>query len=316
MLCYCARRGFSGIIVLIALSAAVFTMMYMAPGSMETTLLGKAPRSPEAIMAVRQEYHLDQPVWKQYCIWLGRCMRGDFGNSITYRAPTIDVIGRAAVLTAELGVLAFGLAVIVGMGLGVASALHARTPMDRVMVGASVIGTSTPTFILGVLLMYAFAIALGWFPVSGPGRGGLDRMSHLVLPALALGFSCFAEVLKLTRAGVLNNVEQDSYLFARARGVHGWLLIRRYALRGGLIPLVTGLALLLMYLLTGAVLVEVAFGLPGVASLLVDAVNTKDVPVLQALTLLTGAIVIILNLVADISYHFIDPRVRIGEMAR
>jgi peptide/nickel transport system permease protein len=313
MLAYCLKRIVAGALVLFALSVAVFAMVYLAPGSVEHSLLGAGARSPEAVAAVRAKYHLDEPFLRQYGYWIGGVVKGDFGDSIKYRESATATIGTRAVVTAQLAALAFGFSLLLGMGLGVLAAVRSRTALDRVLVGSSIIGTSVPTFILGVLLIYVFSVQLGWFPVSGPGTGGLDRLWHLVLPALTLGFSSYALVLKLTRAGVLNNMEQDAFLFARARGVRGWLLMRRYGLRAGLIPLVTSLALLLAYMLTGAVLVEVVFGIPGLASLLVESVNGKDVPVIQALTLLTGVIVITLNLVADISYRLIDPRVRVSE---
>lgn len=313
MLAYCLKRILAGLLVLVILSLAVFAMVYAAPGSVEHSLLGGSARSPEAVAAVRAKYHLDESFVSQYRHWISGAVKGDFGDSIKYREAATATIGSRAVVTSQLAVLGFGFALVLGLAMGWLAAFRSRTALDRSLVGSSIVGTSVPTFILGVLLIYVFAVELGWFPVSGPGTGGLDRLWHLVLPALTLGFSSYALVLKLTRAGVLNNMEQDAYLFARARGVRGWLLMRRYALRGGLIPLVTSLALLLTYMLTGAVLVEVVFGIPGLASLLVESVNAKDVPVIQALTLLTGVIVITLNLVADISYRLIDPRVRVSE---
>lgn len=313
MLAYCLKRILAGALVLVALSVAVFAMVHAAPGSVETSLLGGGVRSPEAVAAVRAKYHLDESVVSQYGHWIGGVVKGDFGDSIKYRESATATIGSRAVVTSQLAVLAFCFSLLLGMGLGVLAAVRSRTTFDRTLVGSSIVGTSVPTFILGVLLIYVFSVELGWFPVSGPGTGGLDRLWHLILPAVTLGFSSYALVLKLTRAGVLSNMEQDSFLFARARGVRGWLLMRRYGLRAGLIPLVTSLALLLTYMLTGAILVEVVFGIPGLASLLVESVNAKDVPVIQALTLLTGVIVITLNLVADISYRLIDPRVRVSE---
>lgn len=313
MLAYCVKRVIAGLVVLILLSMVVFVMLQAAPGSVESALLGGGIRSPEVEKAIEIKYHLNDSLFSQYLAWLGGVIHGDFGNSIIYREPVVDAIGGRLLVTAQLGMLSFGFAVALGLGLGVLAANRPRGVLDRSLVATSVVGTAVPTFVVGVLLVYVFSVSLGWFPVSGPGSSGADRLWHLILPALALGFSEYALVLKLARAGVLSNKEQDAFLFARARGVRGWLLVRRYELRTGLIPLLTSLALLLAYMLTGAVLVEVVFGIPGIGSMLVQAVQKKDIPVVQALTLLTGAIVLTLNLLADISYQIIDPRVRITE---
>jgi peptide/nickel transport system permease protein len=312
MLGYVLKRIAGAIVVLFALSIITFSMVHVAPGSVEQSLLGKAARSEEAVEAIRAKYHLDEPFLGQYRIWLGDAVKGDFGDSIQYREATTSAIGRRVGITVQLAALALAFALVVGMGLGILAARRNRTGVDRAVVASGVIGTSTPTFIVGVFLIYLFAVELPWFPASGPGSGA-DRLEHLILPALTLGISCYAQILMLTRAGVLGNMEQDSYLFARARGVGGWLLMRRYALRAGLIPLVTSLAIILTFMLTGAVLVEVVFGIPGLASLLIEAVEYKDIPVIQAMTLLVGVIVVTLNLLVDISYRMIDPRVRLAE---
>jgi peptide/nickel transport system permease protein len=309
---YVLKRIAGGIVVLFVLSVVTFGMVHVAPGGVEQSLLGKSASNPEVVAAIRAKYNLDDSLVSQYVAWLGGVLRGDFGDSIQYREPVTEAIGRRVGITFQLAALALGFALVAGMGLGVLAARRSRTSVDRLLVGSAVIGTAVPTFIVGVFLIYLFAVELSWFPASGPGSGS-DRLQHLVLPALTLGLASYAEFLVLTRAGVLGNMELDSYLFARARGVRGSLLLRRYALRAGLIPLITSVGIILTYMLTGAVLVEVVFGIPGLASLLVEAVQFKDIPVIQAMVLLVGVIVITLNLVIDISYRLIDPRVRLTD---
>jgi peptide/nickel transport system permease protein len=188
--------------------------------------------------------------------------------------------------------------------------LRQRRTIDRAIVGFSVAGASAPAFVTGLLLLYVFAVQLGWFSVSGPGTSGLDRLWHLTLPAFALALTDMALIVKLTRAGMIRSLGEDYVEFARARGIAERRVITHYALRNGLIPVVTAGGLLLGYTLTGAVLVEFTFGLPGIGSLLVNAVNTKDVPVVQGVAIILAILIVLVNALTDVLYRVVDPRVQ------
>lgn len=178
MVVYVLKRLVGAAIVLFLLSVATFSMLHVAPGSVEESLLGKNARSPEAVAAVREKYGLEDSFVSQYGRWLGDALQGDFGDSIQYREPTTAAIGRRVALTVQLACLALGFAIVVGMGFGILAARRSRTKLDRTLVASGVIGTSAPTFIVGVALIYLFAVVLPWFPASGPGSGS-DRLEHL-----------------------------------------------------------------------------------------------------------------------------------------
>jgi len=194
----------------------------------------------------------------------------------------------------------------------IASAMRNRSAADRAIVGISLIGVSVPAFVSGIFLLYLLAIDAGWFPVYGPGTGFTDRVWHLTLPAFALAFGVMALIVKLTRAAMIIVLEQDYIAFAQARGVGPVRIITRYALRNSAGPIITAGGLILGVVLTGAVLVEQVFALPGIGSLLVTSVESKDVPVVQGFTLLAAAILIGANFLIDLCYLFIDPRITAG----
>jgi peptide/nickel transport system permease protein len=219
-------------------------------------------------------------------------------------------------VTFFLGVYAFLLAVLIGIPAGIASAMRNRTAADRAIIGISLIGVSVPAFVSGILLLYLLAIDAGWFPVYGPGTDFPDRLWHLTLPAFALAFGVMALIVKLTRAAMITVLEQDYIAFAQARGVGPLRIITRYALRNSAGPIITAGGLILGVVLTGAVLVEQVFALPGIGTLLITSVESKDVPVVQGFTLLAAAILIGANFLIDLGYLFIDPRITAGRGVR
>ena len=306
---YVGRRLVALVLLLVVISFVVFSLLYLAPGSPEQILLGARPSTPETVAAIRAEYHLDDPFLVQYWDWLRGALRFDFGRSIRTNEPVVDGIQERFWLTLQLGGLAFLITMLLGVPLGVLAALRRRTATDRGVVALSVVGVSAPAFATGILLLYVFAVRLGWFPVFGEGSGVIDRLQHLALPAIALALTGMGLVLKLTRTAVIGSLEQDYVTFARARGIPRRRVLRAYALRNGLIPIVTAAGLLLAYMLAGTVLVEVTFALPGLGSLLVESVRTLDIPMVQALTILIATIVVLVNLLADLVYVAIDPRI-------
>lgn len=312
---YIAKRLVAMVLVLIGVSFLVFTLLFLAPGSAEQVLLGTRPASPELIASLRAQYHLDDPFLQQYWIWLQGAVHLDFGESIRTGRSVLSSIGDRVGVTLFLGIYAFVVAVVAGVPLGILAAVRKRTVVDRSVVGLSVLGVSTPAFVSGVFLLYLFAVSLGWFPSYGPGEGVADRFWHLTLPAIALALTAMALIVKLTRTAMINALDQDYVAFARARGVPAREVIVRYALRNALVPIITAAGLVLTVVLTGAVLIEQTFALPGLAALLVDAVSNKDLPVLQGVAMVFAAFVIIVNLAVDILYAVVDPRIRFGRGA-
>jgi peptide/nickel transport system permease protein len=307
--CFLARRVAALLAVLVVMSFVIFLFLYLSPGSVEQTLLGPRELTPAAVATIRHQYHLDQPFLVQYLDWVKKAVRFDFGRSILSNEPVTTVVGRRLVLSLQLAGLAFVFALAVGVPLGVLAASRRRTSVDRAMVGFSVAGISAPAFATGVLLLYVFAVRLGWFPVFGQGSGITGRVWHLTLPAIALGMTGMGLLLRLTRAGTAAALEQDYVAFARARGVPRGRILRSYVLRNALVPIVTAGGLILAYLIAGAVLVEVTFALPGVGSLLVDSITAKDIPVVQGLAMLIAFTVVVINLLIDLLYLAIDPRI-------
>jgi peptide/nickel transport system permease protein len=242
-------------------------------------------------------------------------VRLDFGTSIRTSEPVSTVLARRLGLTLFLGAFAFLIAFVFGVALGTLAALRRRSAADRLIVGTSVAGVSAPPFATGILLLYLFAVLLPWFPAFGAGSGFVDRAYHLSLPAIALAVSGMALIVKITRAAVAEVLDQDYVTFARGRGVKDTTVLHRYVIRNALIPIVTSGGLILGYMLTGAVLVEVTFALPGLGSLLVESIEYKDVPVVQGLAILAATMIVFVNLITDLVYFAIEPRLRVERAA-
>ena len=252
----------------------------------------------------------------QYLLWLKGAVHLNLGISIQTGQTVTSLISSRIGLTVFLGIYAFLISVLLGVPAGVIAAMRNRSAADRAIVGVSLLGVSVPAFVSGIFLLYLLAIDVGWFPVYGPGGGFLDRLWHLTLPAFALAFGVMALILKLTRASMITVLEQDYIAFAQARGVGPVRIIVRYALRNALGPIITAGGLILGVVITGAVLVEQVFALPGIGTLLITSVEAKDVPVVQGFTLLAAAILIAANFLIDLCYLFIDPRITAGRGAQ
>ena len=313
---FLVRRILALVVLLVLISFLVFGLLYLAPGNAIQVLLGTHPASPASIAALKAKYHLNDSFIVQYLLWLKGAVHLNLGVSIQTGQTVTSLIGSRIGLTIFLGIYAFLLSVVLGVPAGVVAAMRNRSVADRAIVGVSLLGVSVPAFVSGIFLLYLLAIDAGWFPVYGPGTGFVDRLWHLTLPAFALAFGVMALILKLTRAAMITVLEQDYIAFAQARGVGPVRVITRYALRNALGPIITAGGLILGVVLTGAVLVEQVFALPGIGSLLITSVEAKDVPVVQGFTLLAAAILIAANFLIDLCYLFIDPRITAGQDAQ
>lgn len=301
-------------LILLLLSFLTFALLYLAPGDLVKNLLGNRPTTPEAVAVVRAQYHLDDPFMLRYADWLLSALRGDFGESIRLQQPVTTVIASRLGVTTSLIGLSFVLAAVTAIPLGILSAARNGRPVDRIAGAVSLFGLSAPSFALAILVIALFAILIPIFPAYGAGTGGLDRLWHLFLPSAVLAAGIGAILMRMTRAAVLRELESDAITFARSRGIPE-RTIRRIALRGALIPIVTSAGLVLTFIIGGTIIVETVFALPGLGQLLEEAVLFKDLPVVQAITLLVAASIAIITILVDLSYLLLDPRVRAREMA-
>ena len=297
-------------VLLLIISFCVFALLYAAPGNLEFILLGPKPPSPQALEEIRRQYHLNDPFLVQYWIWLVGAIHLNFGTSTQTIQPATSVIENRLGVTVFLGIYGFTIAMLAGVPLGILAAVKKRKPADRAVVALSVVGVSSPAYASGIYLLFIFGVLLGWFPVYGAGDGFLDSLWHLFLPAVTLALTIMALIVKLTRVAMIRALDEDYVVFALARGVPQRRVLIAYALRNALVPIVTGAGTILGYTLTGAVLVEVTFALPGVGALLVTSVDYKDIPVVQAVAMLLAFIIIVVNLATDVLYVVIDPRIR------
>lgn len=302
-------------VVLVVLSAVVFGLLYLAPGDPARTLVGAKQATPELLAAIRERYALDQPLWEQYLRWVGAALQGDFGSSIRTNLPVTEVIAGRFGVTLELVLLAAVVAVIVGVPAGVVAARRFGSGTDRVITGTAVAGVSAPSFAVGLVLLYVFAVRLGWFPVYGLGDGGwLDRLHHLALPVLTLALGVIATLIKVTRAAMIKEVDADYGAFARSRGIgEGQITVAQ--VRNASVPIVTSTGLVLASLIGGTILVETVFALGGLGGLLSEAVTFKDIPVVQAITLGMAAFICSVSALVDVAVGLVDPRVRLRRAA-
>jgi len=267
------RRLAGAVPLLLVISFGVFALVQLAPGDAARALLGSRVSTPETIAAIRAHYHLDDPFLVQYGKWLWQVLQGDLGRSVQGNQPVIDAIAQRIGLTTYLTVYSTIIVLGLGIPLGALAAYRHGSNIDRGVVMLGVLGVSAPAFVTGILLLYFFGVVLGLFPTFGAGRGFLDQGWHLTLPALALALSLMAIVIKITRASMIEQLQRDYVAFARARGLSPLRVGAIYVLRNALIPVVTAAGLIVVGLIAGAIYVEVTFALPGIGTLMVDAVR-------------------------------------------
>jgi peptide/nickel transport system permease protein len=290
----------------------VFGLLKLLPGDPAVALAGEE-RDPAVIEYLRVKYSLDQPVPVQYVRWLGGIVQGDFGLSIRTRLPIGEMIVQKLPVTIQLSLQAMLIALIVGIPAGVLAAIKRGTPIDY---GVSIIGLgglSIPSFWLGIMLILLFAVNLGWLPSGGYVgffESPIDNLRYTLLPSLVLGTAAAGIIMRHTRSSMLTALRQDYVRTARAKGLKEYLVVTRHALRNGLIPVVTTSTLHLGELLSGAVLTEQVFGIPGFGKMIVDGVFSRDYAVVQAVVICAAAMFLLMSLIADIAYVILSPRLR------
>ncbi len=306
MLKLITRRLFSAIPTLLAIIILSFLLMRFAPGG---PFDGERPLAPETRAALETAYGLDKPIWQQIWLYLSRIVQGDFGPSLVYRDFTVtQLIAQSLPISLLLGGLALLLASALGIAAGLVAAVRAGRGADKVLMLAATLLTALPTFVTGPLLALVFGLWLGWLPVSGQGEG----IAWLVLPVIALALPVAGAVTKLARAGLAEILGQDHIRAARARGLSAMTVLRRHALRPALVPVASYLGPAAASLLTGAVVIETVFGLPGLGRYFVQGALNRDYPLVLGVVTLYAALIILFNLFADLIYGWLDPRMREG----
>lgn len=308
LLDYIVGRLLQMIPVIIGVSLIAFVSIHFVPGDpVEIMMHGRA--TPEALAAAHAKLGLDQPVLVQYWHFIVNAAQGDLGTSIIQNANVSKIVGERMLPTIYLLVTSAFLAVVIAVPLSIVAARRADQAADHVIRLAGIVGFAMPPFWIGILLMLLFGITLDWFPISGYGRGFIDRLHHLFLPSLTIAIFLAPILLQSLRAAMLEVMTSEYIEVARAKGLGPWRILVKHALRNALIPVTTILAVNIGWLLSGAVVVEYLFSFPGLGSLLVRAVGYRDYPVIQGLSLVFAVLVLAVNLLADLSYMLIDRRV-------
>ena len=295
------------VLALFVTSVLIYGALYLAPGDPATLLAG--PRAtPQAIAEIHRLYHLNGSFVDRYWNWLKLLLHGNLGDSFIYRVPVTSLLANRIVTTVMLVAYASMLILLVGIGLGVVAGMTRRT--GTVISFVTSIGLATPSFVAAIVLITLFAVKLGWFPVFGPGSGFFNRLYHLTLPAIALAISWVAFVAQMTKAAVRGEAKSEHVDTARSRGIPTRLVVRRHILRNAMIPVTTVAGLTIAGLIAGDVVVEQAFTVNGVGSLLVQSILQKDFAVVQAISLLIVATFVIVNAAVDVINVVLDPRLR------
>lgn len=304
MLRYLVRRLLLTIPVLLGVATLVFALIHLVPGDPAQAMLGEGA-APEELVKLRHSLGLDQPLLVQYKSFLSGIARGDLGTSFRYNTPVTAQIREKLPNTAKLAVAAMVLAILFAIPLGILAAVFRGTIVDYSAMTVALVGISMPNFWLGPLLAILFAVRLGWLPVSGTGS-----IWHLVLPAVTLGAALSAILARMTRASLLEELRELYVLAARARGVSRTRAVLRHAFRNSLIPIVTIIGLQFGAVLTGTIITETIFAWPGLGRLLIQAINFRDYPLVQGCILFISVTYVAMNLLTDLAYGFLDPRIR------
>ena len=314
---YLLNRAWQSLLTLLLATVVVFLGVRALPGDPALALAGE-DRTPEALRAIRQEYGLDQSLPVQFWHFVNHAFKGDLGTSVRTGVSVSSMLRTALPVTIELSVLAILIAIVLGVGTGVAAAVRRGRPAEWVANAFALLGLSVPHFWLGLIAILYLSVATGLFPASGFVpllQDPVDNLHHIALPAMILGTGLSAVIMRQTRSSMLDSLSTDYVRTAQAKGLRPRAVIGRHALRNSLIVVVTIVGLQLGGLISGAVVIEQIFGLPGFGKMTIDAVFQRDYPVIQGVVLVTATAYILINFAVDLLYSLIDPRVRVaGEM--
>jgi len=304
---FVARRALESVVAMFAISLLVFLMLHLVPGDPVRAMFGEAGSTREQMETIRQQLGLDRPLPDQFVTYVGRLLRGDFGTSFKMGRPVAEVLATQLPATIELAAMAMLIAVLLGLLAGIIAAVYHNTLADTVTMAITLIGISVPNFWLGLVFIIVFSYYLQWLPAVGSGG-----MISLILPSLTLGLWAAGSLARLVRSSMLEVLNQDYVRTARAKGLARWVVIGKHGLRNALIPVVTMIGILAGNALSGAIIVEAVFSRSGIGRTLVTSIVGRDFPMVQGTVLLIAAIFLTVNLLVDLSYGLIDPRIKTG----
>ncbi len=305
MITYILRRFVQAIPVLLGITVFTFLIAHLVPGDPVQAFAGEKPISPELAEQIRRQYGLDKPLWQQYINYMNDLLHGDMGAGLHNKRPVTDTIREAVGPTLQLTLAGLLVALTIGVTFGVLAAIYHNTWIDSIAMVIALLGVSLPVFYLGLIMLFIFSFRLSMFPSSGS-----DGWRSLVLPAITIGIASSAYIARLVRSSMLEVLHQDYTQTARAKGLAERTVIIRHALKNALIPTVTYFGIQLAGLLTGAVVIETVFSRPGLGRVAITAIGNRDYPLIQGTVLVTALIYLAVSLVVDLSYAFIDPRIR------
>ncbi len=314
MISYILRRLVLAVPVLLIVGIVVFALVHLAPGDPASVILGP-DATPEQIDNLRETLGLNEPLYMQFLNWIGGVVRLDFGESLFLGVPVLEALVNRLQITTLLTLYALVLSIVIGVPLGVIAAVRANTFLDRMLMALSLSGAAIPNFFLGILLILLFAVVLRWLPSGGYVEINKNPVAHfqsMVMPAFALGFSNAALLARIVRSSMLDVLREDYIRTAYSKGLSERLVVIRHALRNVLIPAITVIGLSLGALLGGAVVTETVFTLPGMGRLVVQSIARRDFPVIQGAVMLIAIFYVLANLIVDVLYVYLDPRIRYG----
>lgn len=300
------------VIVLFIVSIVVFLLLFLSGGDAAQVLLGDGA-TPDQVQALRESMGLDRPIVLQYLSWIGGVLQGDFGESLYRGASVIDVISSRLEPTVSIAVLAQIIAVLIAIPLGIAAARRVNTPVDGAVTVYTMIGMATPGFVFALLLAMVFALQLRWLPISGyvPIENGASQwLQFILLPSISLGIIHSALLTRMTRSSMLDILSEDFIRTARAKGASAARVVYGHALKNAAIPILTVVGMGFAGLVTGALVTETIFNVPGLGKLMVESIQRRDIPVIQGVVLMVTVVFILINFIVDLLYMVIDPRVR------
>lgn len=306
---YLIKRILLALGVIFAISAITFFVLNIVPGEPVRVMVGDMA-DEATIQRVREQMGLNKPVLEQYANWLTNMLHGDFGTSYTQRKAVVTLMGQAFGTTVKVAAFAYVFALALGLVVGVVAAVNHGRAADRILMALSIFGISAPSFWMAVILQIVFALTLKWFPLSG-----IKTWQAFVLPTVALGVRYAASIARVTRTSMLEVLSQDFMRTAEAKGISKWVIILKHGLRNALIPIITIAGTQLGDIFTGSILIESIFAMPGMGKLLLDAINARDLPLIQGGVMYIALICVVVYLVVDILYGVADPRIRLGEEA-
>lgn len=310
---YILRRIIEIVPVLLVVTIVVFTILHLTPGDPARVMLGDMATEAD-VLRLRESLGLERPIHVQYLVFLGSLVRGDLGQSLALDRSVFRALMERAEPTIALTVLSLGVALAVGVVTGVIAAVYHNRPTDQILSTLALVGVSIPNFWLGLLLILVFAVRFGWFPAAGyppiAEEGLVQSLRYLILPSFALGLSQASIISRITRSTMLDIFRQDFVRTAVAKGVGQRHVVIRHVLVNALVPIITVIGLVLAALLSGAVVIETVFAIPGLGRLVISSIARRDYPVIQGIVLVTALVYVLVNFVVDLLYTVVDPRVR------